>query len=149
MKTSARTALPLLFALLFVAPAFAGPLAVVVNKKNKVDNMGSDYFEKLIRTTQGVNWPEGIPTVLVLHAHSPAEDRIFERLLKLDAPHWKALRAANPDWIQTANTDAGVLKIVRSIPGGIGLVSPASVNKTVNVVMVDGFSTKDSDYPLK
>jgi hypothetical protein len=129
--------------------ASAHPFAVIVNKNNRTDNMGSPYFEKIIRTVRGVNWPDGMPAVLVLHTHSPAESKIFARLLHVDAPQYKALLAANPDWIQTAPGDAEVLGIVRSIPGAIGLVDPGSVDKTVNVVMVDGKSAADADYPLR
>jgi ABC-type phosphate transport system substrate-binding protein len=120
-------------------------MAVVVNKDNKVDNVTAVHLVKIVRS-EVKKWPDGKNIVVVLHKDSEGETETLERLIKINPAELKALIAAHKDSIVMADSDAEVLKIVRSTPGAVGLVEIHSIDNTVNVVRVDGKLPMESGY---
>ena len=129
----------LLLAFFFAAltPCFAHHTAVVVNKENPVDNLSSANLVKIIHG-EVKKWPDGTNVVLVLHRDSDGEDETLERLNRMSADQWKAFLAAHRDRIVFVDTDAEVLRIVKTEPGAIGLIEVRSLDNSVNLVHVDG-----------
>jgi len=120
-------------------------MAVVVNKDNHVENVTAVHLTKILRS-EIKKWPDGKNIVLVLHKDSAGETETLQRLIKVSAAEWKALIAAHKDSILMADSDAGVIKIVQSTPGAVGLVEIHSVDNTINVVRVDGKLPMESGY---
>jgi ABC-type phosphate transport system substrate-binding protein len=143
-----RIATLLAFVLLLISPCFAQPIAVVINKENKVEDIMREYLARVFRS-EVKKWPNRSDIILVLHAHSAAEKKMLEHLTNADENRWEALVTAHKDTIKLAASDAKVIKIVRSMPGAIGLVNMGSVNKTVNVVRVDHKLPREAGYSLQ
>jgi ABC-type phosphate transport system substrate-binding protein len=140
-----RLAVLPLFLLTFLTPCFAHHMAVVVNQDNKVDNITAVHLGKIVRS-EVRKWPDGKNVVVVLHKDSEGEAETLERLIKISPAERKALIAAHKDSVVMADSDADVLKIVRSTPGAVGFVEIHSIDKTVNVVRVDGKLPMESGY---
>ncbi|MFZ0953294.1 MAG: substrate-binding domain-containing protein, partial [Candidatus Sulfotelmatobacter sp.] len=126
-------------------PCFAHHMAVVVNKDNTVENVTAAHLSRILRS-EVKRWPDGKAIVLVLHRDSEGETETLERLNRMTADELKALIAAHRDSIVMADSDADVLKAVRSTPGAIGLVEFRSIDSTINVVRVDGKLPEESGY---
>ena len=116
-----RVGVLLVFLLTFLTPCFAHHMAVVVNKDNTVENVTAAHLSRILRS-EVKRWPDGKAVVLVLHRDSEGETETLERLNRMTADELKALIAAHKDSIVMADSDADVLKTVRSTPGAIGLV---------------------------
>jgi hypothetical protein len=140
-----RVAVLLAFLLTFLTPCFAHHMAVVVNKDNNVENVTSVHLSRIFRS-EVKKWPDGKTVVLVLHKDSPGETETLQRLIKMSAGEWKALIDAHKDSIVMADSDADVLKIVKTTPGAVGFVDVRSVDNTINVVRVDGKLPMESGY---
>jgi phosphate transport system substrate-binding protein len=140
-----RLALLPVFLLTFLTPCFAHHMAVVVNKDNKVENVTAVHLGKIVRS-EVKKWPDGKNVVVVLHKDSGGETETLQRLIKISPAELKALVAAHKDSIVMADSDAEVLKIVRSTPGAVGFVEIHSIDNTVNVVRVDGKLPMESGY---
>jgi ABC-type phosphate transport system substrate-binding protein len=143
-----RIATVLASLLVLATPCFAQPMAVVINKENKVDDIMGEYLGKIFRS-EVKKWPNRSDIILVLHAHSATEKKMLEQLTNTDESLWAALVAAHKDTIKMASSDAKVIKIVRLTPGAIGLVNARSVRKTVNVVRIDHKLPEDAGYLLQ
>jgi ABC-type phosphate transport system substrate-binding protein len=140
-----RVGVLLVFLLTFLTPCFAHHMAVVVNKDNTVENVTAAHLSRILRS-EVKRWPDGKAVVLVLHRDSEGENETLERLNRMTADELKALIAAHRDSIVMADSDADVLKAVRSTPGAIGLVEFRSIDSTINVVRVDGKLPEESGY---
>jgi ABC-type phosphate transport system substrate-binding protein len=125
------------FLCLCLTPCLAHHTAVVVNKDNAVENVTSAHLAKIVRG-EIKKWPDGKNIVLVLHKDSAGEDETLERLNKMSAPEWKTFVAAHKESIMFVDTDADVLKAVRTEPGAVGLIEVHSIDNSINVVHVDG-----------
>jgi ABC-type phosphate transport system substrate-binding protein len=120
-------------------------MAVVVNKDSKVENVTAVHLGKIVRSDVK-KWPDGKNIVVVLHKDSEGETETLERLIKISPAELKALIAAHKDSIVMADSDADVLKIVRSTHGAMGFVEIHSIDNSVNVVKVDGKLPMESGY---
>ncbi len=120
-------------------------MAVVINKDNKVSNVTAVHLGKIVRS-EVKKWPDGKNILVVLHKDSEGEAETLERLIKITPSELKALIAAHKDSIVMADSDAEVLKIVRSTTGAVGFVEIHSIDNTVNVVRVDGKLPMESGY---
>lgn len=140
-----RVGVLLVFLLTFLTPCFAHHMAVVVNKDNTVENVTAAHLSRILRS-EVKRWPDGKAIVLVLHRDSEGETETLERLNRMTADELKALIAAHRDSIVMADSDAEVIKAVRSTPGAIGLVEFRSIDSTINVVRVDGKLPEESGY---
>jgi ABC-type phosphate transport system substrate-binding protein len=125
------------FLCLCLTPCLAHHTAVVVNKDNAVENVTSAHLAKIVRG-EIKKWPDGKNIVLVLHKDSAGEDETLERLNKMSAAEWRAFVAAHKESIMFVDTDADVLKAVRTEPGAVGLIEVHSIDNSINVVHVDG-----------
>ena len=145
--THRRLSVLLIFLVLSVAPCLAHHMAVVVDKENTVENMPSTQLAKILRA-EVKKWPDGREIILVLHSASTGERTTLERLLKMSDSDLQALIAAHKNSLRTVASDAEVLDLVESTPGGLGLVDVHSVNGSVKVVKVDGkFPTEEGYLP--
>jgi hypothetical protein len=59
---------------------------------------------------------------------------------------WSKFLATHKDFIVLAESDADVLKAVRSVPGSIGMVDVRSVDGSINVVQVDNKLPLETGY---
>ena len=125
------------FLCLCLTPCLAHHTAVVVNKDNAVENVTSAHLAKIVRG-EIKKWPDGKNIVLVLHKDSAGEIETLERLNKMSAAEWRAFVAAHKESIMFVDTDADVLKAVRTEPGAVGLIEVHSIDNSINVVHVDG-----------
>lgn len=129
------------YALAFVcaslSPCFAHHTAVIVNKDNGVENVSSAQLTKIIRG-EVKKWPDGKNIILVLHKDSAGEREVLEHLNKMSAAAWNTFIVTHRDSILFVDTDAEVLKAVQAEPGAVGLIEVRSVDRTVNVIRVDG-----------
>jgi len=129
------------YALAFVCatltPCFAHHTAVIVNKDNSVENVTSANLTKIIRG-EAKKWPDGKNIILVLHKDSAGEREALEHLNKMSAAEWNTFVVTHRDSILFVDTDAEVLKAVQAEPGAVGLIEVRSLDRTVNVVRVDG-----------
>jgi ABC-type phosphate transport system substrate-binding protein len=112
-------------------------MAVVVNQGNPVAALSSTQLAKIFRS-ETTTWPDGSPILIVAHTNSAGESETLEKLMKMKAGEWSALKAAHREFIKTANTDADILKIVQSSPGAVGLIEVHSIDSTIKVVRIDG-----------
>jgi hypothetical protein len=58
----------------------------------------------------------------------------------------QSLLATHKNSIKMAATDAGVIDLVESTPGAVGLVEVNSINGSINVVKVDGKLPTEAGY---
>jgi ABC-type phosphate transport system substrate-binding protein len=144
MRLQRLAVLPV-FILAFLTPCFAHHMAVVVNKDNKVENVTAIHLGKIFRTDVK-KWPDGKDIILVLHKDSEGETETLQRLIKMSPGELKALIAAHKDSVVMADSDADVLKIVRSTAGAVGLVEIHSIDNSVNVIKVDGKLPMEAGY---
>jgi ABC-type phosphate transport system substrate-binding protein len=128
-----------------IAPCFAHHMAVVVNKDNPVENVSAAHLARILRA-EIRKWPDGKNIVLVLHKDSSGETETLQHLNKLSAAEWRSVLATHKDSILLVDTDADVLKAVKSDPGAIGLVEEHSLDSTITVVKVDGKLPMESGY---
>jgi ABC-type phosphate transport system substrate-binding protein len=133
------------FSTLSLSPCFAHPMAVVVNKDNKLENVTSAHLAKIFKG-EVKKWPDGKNVVLVLRGFSQDEMTTLEHLEKMSEAELKALLAAHKDSIRTVATDAEVVETVASTPEAIGLVEERSITDRVAVVKVDGKLPMESGY---
>jgi ABC-type phosphate transport system substrate-binding protein len=140
-----RLAALLVFIATFLTPCLAHHMAVVVNNGNNVGNIAALNLAKLFRL-EIKKWPDGKVVVLVLHRNSVGETKTLERLNKKSDAEWKALITADKDSIRMADSDAEVLKIVRSTPGAVGFVDVRAIDSTVTVIRVEGKLPMDVGY---
>jgi|SRR6476661_3847137 ABC-type phosphate transport system substrate-binding protein len=129
----------------FVAPCFAHHMAVIVDKDNKVGNVSSVHLAKVFRT-EIKKWPDGREVVLVFHTAAKGEKTTLQRLLKMSDSDLQSLLATHKNSIKMAATDAGVIDLVESTPGAVGLVEVNSINGSINVVKVDGKLPTEAGY---
>jgi ABC-type phosphate transport system substrate-binding protein len=120
-------------------------MAVVVNKDNPVQNVSAAHLARILRA-EIRKWPDGKNVVLVLHKDSSGETETLQHLNKLSAAEWRSVLATHRDSILLVDTDADVLKAVKSDPGAIGLVEEHSLDSTITVVKVDGKLPMESGY---
>jgi ABC-type phosphate transport system substrate-binding protein len=120
-------------------------MAVVVNKDNPVENVSAAHLARILRA-EIRKWPDGKNIVLVLHKDSSGETETLQHLNKLSAAEWRSVLATHKDSILLVDTDADVLKAVKSDPGAIGLVEEHSLDSTITVVKVDGKLPMESGY---
>jgi ABC-type phosphate transport system substrate-binding protein len=144
MRLHRQAVLPVLL-LAFLTPCFAHHMAVVVNKDNKVENVTAVHLGKIFRTEVKL-WPDGKNITLVLHKDSEGETETLQRLIKMSPGELKALIAAHKDSVVIVDSDADVLKMIQSMPGAVGLVEIHSIDKSVNVVKVDGKLPMEAGY---
>jgi ABC-type phosphate transport system substrate-binding protein len=143
MKLRAATVFVLLF--VFLTPCFAHHMAVVVDKENNVGKVSSAQLAKIFRGDTR-KWNDGKPVILILHTSSSGETETLRRLIKVTPSEWKALIAAHEDSVRLVDSDADVLKTVRSTPGAVGLVDVRAVDGTINVIRVDGKLPMEDGY---
>jgi ABC-type phosphate transport system substrate-binding protein len=120
-------------------------MAVVVNKDNPVENVSAAHLARILRA-EIRKWPDGKNVILVLHKDSSGETETLQHLNKLSAAEWRSVLATHKDSILLVDTDADVLKAVKSDPGAIGLVEEHSLDSTITVVKVDGKLPMESGY---
>jgi len=125
------------FLFVFLTPCFAHHMAVVVNKTNGIDDVTSAHLGRIIRGDVK-KWPDGRSITLVLHRDSASETETMQHLNKMSAVEWKSFVALHKDSILFVDTDEDVVKAVESEAGAIGFIEVHSIDRTVNVVRVDG-----------
>jgi ABC-type phosphate transport system substrate-binding protein len=144
MKSS-RIGCLIAFMMCSLLPCFAHHMAVVVNKDNNVGEVSSAHLAKILRL-EIKKWHDDKDVILVLHKNSSGEMSTLERLNQMSSGDLKAFLAAHQGSITMVDSDEDVLKVVGTMPGGVGLVDVRSINDQVNVVRVDGKLPMEDGY---
>ena len=140
-----RLAQWMVFAVALATPCFAHHMAVVVSKENDVDTMTSAQLGKVFRA-ETKKWPDGRFVVLVLHHASPGEMITLQHLNKMTAAQFQAWTVEHHESLKFVDSDSGVLDVVESTPGAVGLVEVHSVTDGVKVIRVDGKMPMEDGY---
>jgi ABC-type phosphate transport system substrate-binding protein len=127
----------LIFLCASLTPCFAHHTAVIVNKENSVENVTSAQLARMIRGDVK-KWPDGKNVILVLHRDSAGEREALEHLNKMTASEWDLFLLNHKESIVFVGTDADVLKEVKSETGALGIIEVHSIDKSVNVLHLDG-----------
>ena len=126
-------------------PCYAHHLAVVVDKANNTAEITSPNLSKIFKS-EIRKWADGKNVVLVMHKDSSVERLTLQRLNRMSAAELKTFIDTHKDSILLADSDAEVLKLVQSNPGAIGLVDVRAVDRSVNVLKVDGKLPLEQGY---
>jgi ABC-type phosphate transport system substrate-binding protein len=144
-NTVKRFAQWMVFAVALATPCFAHHMAVVVSKDASVETMTSAQLSKVFRA-ETKKWPDGRPVVLVFHHASPGEMITLQHLNKMTAAQFQAWTVEHRDSLKFVDSDSGVLDVVESTPGAVGLVEVHSLTDGVKVIRVDGKMPMEDGY---
>jgi ABC-type phosphate transport system substrate-binding protein len=120
-------------------------MAVVVDKDNQVGNVTSADLAKILRG-EIRKWPDGRDVVLVFHKASSGERATLVRLMKISESELQPLISTHKNFVRVVDSDADVIDLVGSTPGGVGLVDVRSISSGVNVVKVGGKLPTEGGY---
>jgi ABC-type phosphate transport system substrate-binding protein len=131
-----------------------GPLAIVVNKSNPVDDLSMEELRKYFLLEHD-HWPNGRKTtVLMLPAGTPERDLALRAVYRFTEGEFAQyfikenftgrIRSSPKELISALN----VRKFVFNVPGAIGYLRAQEVDDTVKVIRVDGRAPNDPGYPL-
>jgi ABC-type phosphate transport system substrate-binding protein len=134
-----------LFVFLFLVPCYAHHIAVVVGKDSNVDGVTSANLAKMFKT-EIKKWPDGKNVVWILQQDSAAQLLTLERLNNMSEADLKTFIASHKDSVLYAVSAADVLRLVKTVPGAIGLVDVRSINDKVKVLKVDGKLPLEKGY---
>ena len=128
-----------------LSACFAHHTAVIVNKDNGATNVLSTHLAKII-LGDVKKWPDGKSITVVLHKNWAGETETLEHLNKMTDAEWKSFLATHKDSIVFVETDADVIKMVRSNTGAVGLIEVHSIDNSVKVMRVDGKLPMEAGY---
>jgi ABC-type phosphate transport system substrate-binding protein len=133
------------FLLFSFAPCFAHHMAVVVNKDNNMGEITSAHLAKLFRL-ETRKWADGTDVVIVLHKDSAGEALTLEHLNKISRNELKSFISSHQDSFTLVDSDADVLRLIKSTQGAVGLIEVHSIDDQVHVLKVDGKLPMEAGY---
>ena len=120
-------------------------MAVITDKENKTENIGSAQLAKLFKG-EVTKWPDGRSVILVVHTSSAGEVDTLAHLMKTTHAEVKAALFGHKESIRTVESDADLVDAVASTPGAIGMVEEHSITDRVKVIKVDGNLPMEAGY---
>ncbi len=134
-----------------------GPLAVVVHKSSRQENITTGELRKMLTGDLRV-WQDSSPVVLVQQPdENPSQKRMLKILLKTTPAGYnnqllqvqfqgRALPA-----IRVLNSDANAIAFVWNVPGAVSVVDAAAAEGSIHVkiLRVDGKLPGEAGYPLQ
>jgi len=131
------------------------PLAIIVNKKNPVDNLAFDDLRNLC-LAQRKFWPEGGKVTIVLREQEqPEHDAVLAQIYRMSESEFRRYFPQNSftGEVQSAPKEVATGTLARrfvfNVPGAIGFVRLADVDESVKVISLDGHKPGDPRYKLK
>lgn len=139
-----------------IAPVPGGePLAVIVNRKNPVQDLTLEDLRKLCRGETKA-WPSGgNVTVAMRDRNQPEAVAVVRQIYQMSDNAFARLLAQKtgsdeveevPKELATARH---VCRFVFNVPGAIGFVRASEVESSVKCIHVDGLATNDFAYRLR
>jgi len=142
-------------ACLFLLPAFAGPVAIVISPDVPVTDMTFAEVRKLFLGERQF-WNPKMRVVLLMRAPvAPERDIVLRTIYQMSesqfrqywiAKVFRADVAAGPKIVYSTETAA---ELVSAIPGAVAFVDAAMTPKGVKVMKIDGKLPGDQGYPLR
>jgi phosphate transport system substrate-binding protein len=130
-------------------------LAIIVNQANTVDDISLKELHTVFLGERS-HWPNGRRITLVMMDSGMEERkavlRDICRMSETDfSRHFLQGLFTGEVFVspKTLSSPTGVRKFVFNVPGAIGYVKAADVDKTVKVIKVNGHAVDDPEYPLK
>jgi ABC-type phosphate transport system substrate-binding protein len=145
----------ILLAGLFLMPAFAAPVAVVVGPDAPVTDLTFAEVRKLFLGERQF-WNPKVRVVLLMRAPvAPERDVVLRTIYQMSEAqfrqYWisKVFRAdvaAGPKIVYSSETAS---ELVAAIPGAVAFVDSSQVPKGVKIVRIDGKLPGQPGYPLR
>jgi len=133
----------------------SSPLAIVVHKNTKVDNLSMADLRSIFLADQQF-WPDRSRIILLVRApQSDERDFVLNRIYQMSEAqfrqYWiaKMFRAEVPRGPKIVLSTDMALDLVIAIPGSISFIRSDEVTDDVKVVRIDGALPTDAGYPLK
>jgi phosphate transport system substrate-binding protein len=168
--TRRRIILNLSFAALFCLAALGGwamadepksapdreeALAIVVNKKNPLENVTFEDLRKLCLGERKF-WSDGHKVTIVLREPEQAErNAVLTQVYRMNENEFRRyfLQSSFTGEVQSTPKELatvnGVRRFVFNVPGAIGFVRVCDVDDSVKVITLDGHKPGDPHYKLK
>ena len=132
-----------------------GPLAIVVNRANPVDNLTLAELRRVF-TFETQKWPNGRKITLVLREKGQPERGDAIRLVSgmSEAQYnrhvlYERFRGSVRSDPRSIESAGAMLRFVFNAPGAIGYVPADQVDDTTKVLRIDGLLPTDDGYPLR
>ena len=133
----------------------SGPLAIVVNRANPVDNVTLAELRRVF-TFETQKWPSGRKITVVLREKGqPERTEAIQLLCGMSEAQYnrhvlyerfRGSVRSDPRSIESAGA---MLRFVFNAPGAIGYVRADLVDDTTKVLRIDGLLPTDAGYPLR
>jgi len=131
------------------------PLAIIVNRKNPIENITFDDLRKLC-LAERKHWADGRKVTLALREPGQAERAaVLNQIYRMSESEFTRhfLQGSftgelktTPKELATAN---GVRRFIFNVPGAIGFARVSEVDDSVKVIRLDGHAAGDPEYKLK
>jgi len=129
-------------------------LAIVVNRKNPIDNLSFNELRKIFLGERN-HWSNGHRIAIAMLDYGPERRTVLRLIYRMDEASYQdaLLRGMfRGDVFVAPKTLASptiLRKFVFNAPGAIGYLRLRDVNETVKVVRIDGLSPEDKGYRLQ
>jgi ABC-type phosphate transport system substrate-binding protein len=150
-----KSIVPILVFFVLCSAALSADLAVVVNKSNTLDSIGSAQL-RLMLMGELTRWPDGkAVTPVQTSIESPEGVLVLREVYKMSAASLKRYymqatfvgkELTQPAGVASANA---LKQLVARTPGAVGCILASDVDKSVNVLKVDGTAPGEAGYKLK
>lgn len=134
--------------------AYAGDLAVIVNKENVTDGVSYKDLVKIFKQEKKY-WEDGQKIYLVMHETGSSEKRIaLKKIYKMGDEElkkfWlaKMFRGEIPSFPKTLGSSEAIKRLVGQVPNSIGLIDAALVDGSVKVLRIEGRLPGEKGYVL-
>jgi ABC-type phosphate transport system substrate-binding protein len=129
-------------------------VAIVVNTSNTVEDMSTGELRKIF-LGQRSHWPNRRRiTVVMMEPGQPERKTVLRDICHMSESDYSnhILHGLFTGEVfvtpKTLSTPTGVRKFIFNVPGAIGYVRLADLDRTVKAIRVDGRWPDDQDYPL-
>lgn len=135
--------------------AFAGEVAIVVNKENPSEGVSFRELVKIFKQEKQF-WESGKKVYLLMRETGAPEKAVILRKLytmKDDEElkkFWleKVFRNEIASFPKTLSSDEAIKRFVRQVPNAIGFIDAASVDDRVKTLRIDGKLPGEAGYAL-
>ena len=132
-----------------------GPLAIVVNRANPVENISTAELRKLF-LEQKTHWPSGRRVAVAMLAFDhPERHAVLRQIYRMDERAYEDYfikETFRGDVFIAPRTLASadlMRKFVFNAPGAIGYLRMGDLDETVKVVKIDGLLPNEKNYSLQ
>jgi ABC-type phosphate transport system substrate-binding protein len=129
-------------------------VAIVVNTSNTVDDLSTGELRKIFLGRRS-HWPNHRRiTVVMMEPGEPERKTVLRDICHMSESDYSnhMLHGLFTGEVfvtpKTLSSPTGVRKFIFNVPGAIGYVRLADVDRTVKAIRVDGRRPDDQDYPL-